>query len=141
MELNASFSIVNLEVLQSHADGRLLSELITEFNFKLEAQIKLDPDRNLAISIVDVVITPFGQDAIVGAYTAAVFFEIQNFDDILRPEGQLIEIPDVLVGSLNSIAISTIRGMMFEAFKGTILHSAILPVVDIQQMLKTRKNS
>ena len=37
---------------------------------------------------------------------------------------------DIFISTLNSISISTTRGMMFSAFRGTFLHNAILPLID-----------
>jgi hypothetical protein len=39
-------------------------------------------------------------------------------------------LPSGIIDLLNSVSVSTVRGMMFSAFKGTFLHNAVLPVID-----------
>ena len=40
------------------------------------------------------------------------------------------ELPTDIIVTINSISISTIRGIMFSTFKGTYLHNAFLPIID-----------
>jgi hypothetical protein len=41
-----------------------------------------------------------------------------------------VKLPSDIIIAMNSISISTIRGIMFSTFKGTYLHNAFLPVID-----------
>lgn len=136
MEQHAEFKISNIEVLSSSFNSHNFKEEVTDYNFKLDAQIKIAPEQKTAISIVQVAITQANQNTSVGHYSAAVHFLITNFEDVIHQEDSHLTLPDILVGILNSIAISTVRGMMFEAFRGTFLHTAILPIVDIHKLIQ-----
>jgi hypothetical protein len=61
-------------------------------------------------------------------------YEILNFVDVIKisTDGKL-DIPQALIEVLNSISISTTRGVMFSTFKGTFLHNAVLPIIDPRQ--------
>ena len=48
--------------------------------------------------------------------------------------GLTFELPDGLADILNSVALSTARGIMFSEFKGTLLHHAFLPIVDVKSL-------
>jgi len=41
-----------------------------------------------------------------------------------------LELPEPLATTLNSVSISTTRGLMFAIFRGSFLRKAVLPVVD-----------
>jgi hypothetical protein len=48
----------------------------------------------------------------------------------------LAEINEAFAETLNSISISTTRGVMFSELKGTILHHAFLPIIDVKALQK-----
>lgn len=54
---------------------------------------------------------------------ASCTFNIKNIAEINK-------LPKKAFDTLNDIAISTVRGLMFSSFRGTFLHNAILPIVD-----------
>lgn len=53
------------------------------------------------------------------------FAEINQFI-----ENDSIHIPEQFVVTINSISLSTCRGVMFGLFRGTYLHNTILPIID-----------
>ena len=75
--------------------------------------------------------------------------EIQNsFHQVLKQkfiefpsssEKKKIDIPENFIITINSVALSTTRGLMFSLFKGTFLQGAILPLLDPSQYKKERK--
>ena len=61
----------------------------------------------------------------------------KTFDDLLNPKWTgKITMPGALAEILNSISISTTRGVMYAAFRGTFLQHAILPIVDPRQLVQ-----
>ena len=54
-------------------------------------------------------------------------------------EEKNFKLTEELKDVLNSISISTTRGVMFSTFKGTYLHNALLPVVDARQMVNEKE--
>jgi len=45
-------------------------------------------------------------------------------------EGKDINLPSEFITTINSLSLSTSRGILFMLFRGTFLHSAILPIID-----------
>ena len=81
--------------------------------------------------IVSVEIRSEDQNHILGSLAVSCIYSIVNFDEVIKIEADgKLDIPQPLVEILNSISISTTRGVMFSAFKGTFLHNAFLPIVD-----------
>ena len=55
-------------------------------------------------------------------------FEFENLASFVVDKE--VKLPSDIIIAINSISISTIRGIMFSTFKGTYLHNAFLPVID-----------
>ena len=84
----------------------------------------------------DITVTNFNfHSEVLGALSVSCIFDIVNFEDVITVEADgKVNIPQRLIETLNIISISTTRGVMFSTFKGTFLHSAILPIIDPQQL-------
>jgi hypothetical protein len=64
----------------------------------------------------------------LGKLSSSLMFEIENLASYVVDEE--VKLPSDIIVAINSISISTIRGIMFSTFKGTYLHNAFLPVID-----------
>lgn len=108
---------------------------VANFNFNIGIETKADATNKLVFVIVSIDIRNDDQSLILGSLTVSCIYEIVNFDTLMKndAEGKL-EIPTQLIEILNSISISTVRGVMFSTFKGTFLHNAVLPIIDPKQI-------
>lgn len=104
---------------------------LNNFNFNISLESKADATNKILFVVVSVEIRSEDQNLILGSLAVSCIYSIVNFDKVVKIEtdGKL-DIPQPLVELLNSISISTTRGVMFSAFKGTFLHNAFLPIVD-----------
>lgn len=63
-----------------------------------------------------------------------------NFNEVIHADAEgIVTLPQDLADILNSISISTTRGLMFSAFKETFLHNAFLPIIDPKQFSQLKK--
>jgi len=107
---------------------------ITTFNFNISIESKADAPNRLVFVIVHVEIKNDDLSLILGALSVSCIFEIVNFDEVIKiEENGKLDIPQHLIETLNKIAVSTTRGVMFSTFKGTFLHGAVLPIIDPKQ--------
>ncbi len=107
---------------------------ITNFNFNINIESRADAVNKLVFVIVHVEIKNDDDSVILGALSVSCIFEIVNFEDVIKVEADgKVNIPQRLIETLNIISISTTRGVMFSTFKGTFLHSAVLPIIDPKQ--------
>ncbi|MFN8310776.1 MAG: hypothetical protein U0T73_12505 [Chitinophagales bacterium] len=115
---------------------------LTNFNFNINIESRADVANKLVFVIVHIDIKNEDHSYILGALSVSCIFEIVNFEDVIKIEsdGQF-NIPQGLIETLNSISISTARGVMFSTFKGTFLHGAVLPVIDPKQFSMTPPNA
>ncbi len=126
---NISFKLKNIELLQSNItpiDYTLSSDTIFKFTINIEHLINIK-DNLIAIK-PNITIFTEESETVLGTLTASLIFE---FDDLsIFVIGNEIKLPKDIIIAINSLSISTVRGIMFSTFKGTYLHNAFLPVVD-----------
>jgi len=130
-EQNIEFQLQAIELL----DVNLISPETplnnpTTFHFNLSIENKINPENNLVIVVALIKIIHEDKITNLASLKAGCVFKIANFNDFLNPETKQVTFPENVLITLNSITISTTRGLMFSQFKGTFLHNAILPVID-----------
>jgi len=106
----------------------------SQFNFKIHLETKADSSNKLLFAIVHVEILTEDQSLVLGSISVSCIFQVQDFDALIQiaADGKP-RLVQPLVQLVNDISLSTTRGIMFSAFKGTPLHNAILPIIDSQQ--------
>lgn len=123
------FLLKGIELLESHLnEPHTTVEADSTFKFNINIEHKIDPSKNILIVVTAVNIFIEKEKDIVGSIKTSVIYEIANLLDFLTDKG--FELPQDLVTTLNSIALSTSRGMMFSQFRGTFLHNTFLPILD-----------
>lgn len=110
----------------------------TTFHFNIGVEQKISFENKLIIAIVSVEIMHEDHETRLASLKASCIFEIANFEDFINKESQQLSIPDTIVVTLNSISLSTVRGIMFSQFKGTFLHNAILPIIDPKSFIQNK---
>ncbi|MBK9509857.1 MAG: hypothetical protein IPO04_10510 [Cytophagaceae bacterium] len=65
---------------------------------------------------------------------AACIYELTDFLSYVKTAPVKISFPESFLQSINSVTLSTIRGIAFSYFKGTFLHNAILPIIDVSEL-------
>lgn len=120
-----------IEIMNCHIDVPMdnLPSLST-FNFNVNTEMQINVEHNFLIIVVSVNIYNSDKSLEVGFFKANnVFNVLENFEYIKNKLGkEHVPVSKELATSLNSISISTTRGAMWNSFKGTILHNAILPL-------------
>lgn len=104
---------------------------ITNFNFNIEIESRIDEPKKRIFVIVHIEVKNEDESIVLGSLSVSCIFEIANFSEVVKIEaGGKVSIPQELIDTINSIAISTTRGVMFSLFRGTFLHGAVLPIID-----------
>lgn len=103
----------------------------SSFTFNIHIEIKIEAVQKRVYNIVHVEINNEEQTAMLGSLSVSCIYEIANFEQVLaQGTDGIYTLPQELVVTLNSISVSTTRGVMFSTFKGTFLHGAVMPIVD-----------
>lgn len=110
---------------------------VTNFNMNVAIESNVDPEQKVILVSTRIKIFAEDQATQLGAFTTMCVFNIGTFEDTVKLQpNNVYEVPDMLNETLNSIALGTTRGAMFAEFKGTILHYAFLPIIDIKSLKK-----
>jgi hypothetical protein len=128
-EQPVAFRIKRIEILNASLKTPEVREEVVTFNFEINTRQGVNTKERIVLAIASVEIYSLGSKVLLGRYEAAFSFEFEEFDKVFQ-EHTSIEVPENLSMAINSICISTTRGLMFQAFKGTYLHDAILPLIN-----------
>jgi len=112
----------------------------TTFHFNINLEQAVNDDNKVVIVVAAVEILNEDKTAQLASIKGSCIFEVINFDEFMVEGTKLVSFPDSAVITLNSITLSTVRGLMFGQFKGTHLHNAILPIIDPSAFTKTKVN-
>lgn len=133
-ETNIEFQIKGIEVVEFLLIPITKStQIIKTFNYKVNIEHRIIEDKKLFVNQVYIEIlgdTENENGILLGKLKTAISFEINNFDSFIDKEKKAVNLPEDIIVTFNTMAISTTRGIMFSQFRGTYLHNAVLPVVD-----------
>lgn len=140
MDNNIAFSIKGIELANSSMTAPPEGGSVSQFNFDLQFRALADPKENLVIVFADVVVKDAERNLQLGKYSALFRYGVDDLGRWTTSEQQH-ELPKPLLTTLLGISVSTLRGMMFEAYRGTFLHAAVLPVVDVGALQGDKKEA
>jgi hypothetical protein len=112
------------------------------FNYDVKAQLVGHPRTELIVAFVSVKIKKNESEDILAKVIIGVGFNIKDYENSFEKDSQGIHIvPTELEIMLKSIAISTMRGVLFSEFRGTPLHKAFLPIISPDTMQPVKGNN
>ncbi len=130
-ELQLSFQLTNIEIIDFcliPCSLELMDLKIFNFNINIEQRIAQEIQNVFVITTIDIIHED--KTTKLGSIKVNCIFNIANMSDFIDKAKNTVLFPDSVVSTLNSISLSTTRGVMFGQFKGTFLHNAILPLID-----------
>jgi hypothetical protein len=104
------------------------------FHYNLNLEHRFIEDRKLVVVTISVEVIHEDHQTVLASFKASCIFEILNFEKIIVNQDNRLLLQPETVLIVNSISISTVRGIMFALFRGTYLHNAILPVIDPKKL-------
>ena len=84
--------------------------------------------------LVSAIIKNADESETLGKIDVAYNFIIENFEEIVNTSKDDLIIDERVLHQLNSISISTTRGIAFSKFQDTPISNAIMPVYDLSQL-------
>lgn len=139
-QVNVALQIKGIELLNSglwYPPSEIdLNHL--KFDVHLESQF-VQEEKSIYV-IVNVQVKNTDESLVLGGVTVSCIYFIENFEDVMVQLQKKIPTTqvDALLHFLAETSISTTRGIMYETFRGTFLHHAVLPIIDhSKSMVKT----
>lgn len=126
-----SFQLKGIELLDfcfNHPKKQIPAKMV--FNFDIKLEHKILADNNFIAVVVSIDINNDQRDIKLGSIMVSCIFEIPELKEYIDPKNNTPKLSEEFLTTINSISISTVRGVVFSQLRGTFLHNAILPVVD-----------
>jgi len=133
-EINIPFQIKNIEILEINLafPGPTIKENST-FHYNINLQHRINQKNKLIFIDTSIEILHQDKKTKLGFIKATCVYFVETLLDYKSEiEEKIIDLPKAFLNTLNSISISTTRGLMFSNFRGTFLHNAVLPIIDPQ---------
>jgi hypothetical protein len=107
------------------------------FNFDVQIESNVDASQKVIINSATISVKGDNQPGVLGSITCICFFSVTNYEEVVTMKNEAqAEINDAFAETINSITISTARGMMASELRGTYLHFAFLPIIDVKGLKK-----
>ncbi len=138
-KIELTFQIKGVELLEFELTPPLKAlKPHTVFHYNVSLEHKVNKENKLVFVTVRVNIMLEDKKTLAGKTGVSCIFSVTNFDEIVKYENDNIKFSDNIIEILNSISISTARGVMATNFRGTYLHNAVLPLVDPKSFIKSK---
>lgn len=118
-----------LKVQFNHPEKVIPNDTIFKFDISLEQRYNIE--KQLIFVVVTIKIL-MDETLEVGSMKINYIYNLSNFTTLIK-DGK-IDIPTEIAQTLNSISISTTRGVLYSELKGTFLHQSILPLINPSTM-------
>ena len=129
------FQIRGIELIESHIRSAHPFPQNPSFAFTVNLEHNLNIPNKVILVLIEVCVMLDGsQDDILGRIKLNIGFDFPEIERYYTDEK--LTLPTDFVDTINSISISTARGVLFSEFKGTTLHTAIFPIVDPKSLSK-----
>lgn len=128
--LSIAFQVRTIEILDAvlNAPDQLPGNVVFQFDIQLQHRFNLE--KKLILVLCSVTIRGESNEIHYGKFRASCIYEVPDLQKLYNEQTRKLDLPESLVIALNSVSISTTRGMMFSYYRGTFLHQAVLPIVD-----------
>ena len=130
--LEISFKINAIELISQSVSAAPTNEIdIDELNYNIGIEIQYDEVIGHIKITPTISVCSKDDTCEFGKLSIDCIYEIFDFKEAIKHDkvnGPILPMP--FIHTLISIALSTSRGIMFSAFRGTFLQKSILPIVD-----------
>lgn len=138
---NVRFKIEAIELLDYtlNTPGNIPTpELNYKFDIGIEHKINLELKKVIVVCLFSI-----RNESTDEQFASARISCVYDFPDIDKYYDKLnnkVMFPEAIGVTLNSISLSTSRGVLFTLFRGTFLHRVILPIVDPKSFIQSENN-
>lgn len=137
-EVQFNFQLKSIELIGvSLSAVDRAADLGVQVLFQIAMEHRIDTPNKAVMVLTHIIIVSKDEPAkVYGNLTTACNFGVEEMEDYLDKKTGIVNFPEPVVITLNSVSISTTRGIMYSEFRGTHLHGAILPMLDPRQFAK-----
>jgi len=110
------------------------------FTFEINSGILFNEEKKLCIIVLHTktFYEPEKENLICELITQTVF-EIDNFSEVMKKDGDTISAPDQIITTFISISISTTRGIYMMKNSENFLHKVLVPIINPNELFRKTK--
>ncbi len=130
-EEQIEFQIKGIEILDSYLQTprqQIPKDLAYQFNLNIEHRIDLE--KKLVMVLTNVSCFVDNETGDLSRFNASCIYYLPEIEKYFDDKSANVKLPDHFIITINSISISTTRGLMFSFLRGTYLHNAVIPLID-----------
>ena len=140
MDKNITFTATGIELLDyAITTPKQAIAAWTPYRFDLNIEHRFNIEQKRVFVVVTVRVHADGIESELVSAKVSCIYNIVNLENFV--EGKKVTFPPDFIFKLNSISLSTVRGVLFTLFRGTFLHNVILPVIDPKQFVSENHQS
>jgi len=125
------FQIKSIELIDfSLNQSQLTPGDKVSYNFDINIEHRLNIENSCLFVVCTINTYDELRKLLLSCLKSSCCFFIENLATYFDTKTKDLQLPHQVVVSLNSISISTTRGLMYSQFRGTSLHNAVLPIID-----------
>jgi hypothetical protein len=128
--LSIPFDLKKIELLSSslnEPDKPIPDNMVFQYEIDIQHQL-LKEHASIAV-LVEIHIRDIKRESTFGTVCTRCVYEVLELSHFVKDEKNKETFLEQLYTTLNSVSLSTTRGIMFSLFRGTFLHNALLPIV------------
>lgn len=140
MEKQIQFRIKNIQITEcSFRKPKQEIQKDQNFGFSFSFGVNFDKvNSEIMIEVaVNIYLSP-KQKVVIGEIKAVNHFDINNFSDFVINKDQFA-FPEDFIVMIMSISFSTLRGIVLEKTASSLQRSIVLPVININEIVKNKK--
>lgn len=129
-----------IDVLNYHIEPALPSDEAPSVGFMINVLHRLDQEQELVQVELDINLENADTRQQLGNLKTCCTFATRNVM-IVNPETQEINSAQTFIDMMNSLSLSTARGILYTHFAKTYLHPVVLPIIDPKIFQPNAENS
>lgn len=134
------FRLSNIELLKSEFSIPAQEREIYNFSIKIQNTVNTET-RTIDATIFSIIHGGKIEEKFA-EFITKLSFQLEDIDPVIKKnENQEIKIDTRFLTTINSISISTTRGIVFSSLKGTALDKAFLPIFDPKKFFEDDKKA
>ena len=105
-------------------------EKLEKYGFELSLEHKVNFSNKIVFVVPKITVINELNKTVLGSIRISCAYQVENFDQFTNAAKGTVQFPLNFELAINTVSISTARGIMYAQFRGTHLQNAILPVID-----------
>ncbi len=134
MSVQLTYGIKNIFVDEYNLTSFRSFEQEEELDFTINNRFRIHEKDNFVRVETDIRITTRTNKLLVCKLVTIIDFSVENIKELENKKTKEIILPKEFAQALNSVAISTSRGILFTYNQGTYLDKVIMPLIDTSKI-------